>query len=86
MVSSADILAAFREVTRRCTFEKGEGLPGRAWDAGAAHWVTDLGEGGEVPRAGVAAREPFRLVCEHFQAAGYPTQLSKASGICLAKS
>ena len=31
-------------------------------------------------RAGVAAREPFRLVCEHFQAAGYPTQLSKASG------
>jgi Xaa-Pro aminopeptidase len=31
-------------------------------------------------RAGIAAREPFRLVCEHFQAAGYPTQLSKGPG------
>ncbi len=31
-------------------------------------------------RAGVAGREVFRLVCEVFQDAGYPTQLTKAPG------
>ena len=31
-------------------------------------------------RAGIPAAEPFRVVCDLFQEAGYPTQLSKAPG------
>jgi Xaa-Pro aminopeptidase len=34
-------------------------------------------------RSGVAASEPFRIVCELFQEAGYPTQLTKAPGAVL---
>jgi Xaa-Pro aminopeptidase len=34
----------------------------------------------EATRAGVPGREVFELVCEVFQDAGYPTQLSKAPG------
>jgi Xaa-Pro aminopeptidase len=34
----------------------------------------------EATRAGVPAAEPFRIVCDLFQEAGYPTQLSKAPG------
>jgi Xaa-Pro aminopeptidase len=34
----------------------------------------------ETTRAGVPAAEPFRAVCDLFQDAGYPTQLSKQPG------
>jgi Xaa-Pro aminopeptidase len=34
----------------------------------------------EATRAGIPAMEPFRVVCDVFQDAGYPTQLSKAPG------
>ena len=34
----------------------------------------------ETTRAGVPAMEPFRAVCDLFQEAGYPTQLSKGPG------
>ena len=34
----------------------------------------------EVTRAGIPAKEPFRAVCDLFQEAGYPTQLSKGPG------
>jgi Xaa-Pro aminopeptidase len=35
-------------------------------------------------RAGIPAAEPFRVVCDLFQEAGYPTQLSKEPGEVLA--
>jgi Xaa-Pro aminopeptidase len=34
----------------------------------------------ETTRAGIPAAEPFRAVCDLFQEAGYPTQLSKGPG------
>jgi Xaa-Pro aminopeptidase len=34
----------------------------------------------ETTRAGIEAMEPFRAVCDLFQDAGYPTQLSKEPG------
>ena len=34
----------------------------------------------ETTRAGIPAMEPFRAVCDLFQEAGYPTQLSKGPG------
>ena len=34
----------------------------------------------EATRAGIPAGEPFRVVCDLFQEAGYPTQLSKKPG------
>ncbi len=34
----------------------------------------------ETTRAGIPATEPFRAVCDLFQEAGYPTQLSKGPG------
>jgi Xaa-Pro aminopeptidase len=34
----------------------------------------------EATRAGIPAMEPFRVVCDVFQEAGYPTQLTKAPG------
>jgi Xaa-Pro aminopeptidase len=34
----------------------------------------------ETTRAGIPASEPFRAVCDLFQEAGYPTQLSKGPG------
>jgi Xaa-Pro aminopeptidase len=38
----------------------------------------------EATRAGIPAMDPFRAVCDLFQEAGYPTQLSKEPGEVLA--
>jgi Xaa-Pro aminopeptidase len=39
----------------------------------------------EATRAGIPAAEPFRVACDLFQAAGYPTQLTKKPGEVLAE-
>ena len=43
-------LDAFRHASETLTLLPGEGLPGRAWAAGAPVWVRDLGEAGWAPR------------------------------------
>jgi PAS domain S-box-containing protein len=44
-------LEAFREVTRRFSFEVGSGLPGRVWQTKRCVWVKDLIRQGSFPRA-----------------------------------
>ncbi|MFN2480712.1 MAG: PAS domain S-box protein, partial [Pyrinomonadaceae bacterium] len=39
------------------TFRRGEGLPGRVWEAGGAEWIEDVTLADNFPRARVAARE-----------------------------
>lgn len=50
----------FADVYRRCTFERGVGLPGRIWAAGEAVWIADVLEDDNFPRAPFAVREGLR--------------------------
>ena len=62
----------FVQTTRERTFERGEGLPGRVWQTGEPHWISDVVWDGNFARAPVAAAEglhaafafPIRLGAE----------------------
>lgn len=43
--------AAFREITERTSFEKGQGLPGRVTKSGEPAWIRDVTKDGNFPRA-----------------------------------
>jgi PAS domain S-box-containing protein len=50
-------VAGFEELSRRQTFEKGAGLPGRVWETGEPAWITDIVQNGNFRRAPLAERE-----------------------------
>lgn len=48
------------EASRRRTFVRGTGFPGRIWAAGAAEWVTDIASETNFPRSQLATRAGLR--------------------------
>jgi PAS domain S-box-containing protein len=49
-------LSGFHEVSRRFEFEKGSGLPGRAWQSGGVEWVAKVADDAALPRKATALR------------------------------
>ena len=49
-------LAEFHDITRRSSFGPDAGLPGRVWASGKAHWVENIAEDKNLPRAPFAVR------------------------------
>ncbi len=47
----------FEELTKRSTFTKGVGLPGRIWDNSEPAWISDIEEDPNFPRASAAVLE-----------------------------
>ncbi len=47
----------FLALTRRSTFARGVGLPGRVWASGESAWIPDVVKDPNFPRANAAARE-----------------------------
>ncbi len=47
----------FAAISRRTTFARGIGLPGRVWASGKAAWIPDVVKDPNFPRAPIAARE-----------------------------
>jgi two-component system, sensor histidine kinase and response regulator len=47
----------FDEASRRATFKRGIGLPGRVWASGEPAWIPDVVHDSNFPRAAIAARE-----------------------------
>src|SRR5439155_24002930 len=47
----------FEELTKRSTFTKGVGLPGRIWDNSEPAWISDIEEDPNCPRPSAAALE-----------------------------
>jgi PAS domain S-box-containing protein len=50
----------FEQISRNLRFAPGDGLPGRVWQSPAVHWVQDLLEDGNLPRAPAAERQGLR--------------------------
>jgi len=46
----------FEEGSRGRSFARGVGFPGRIWETGTAHWVSDVGTEKNFPRSPLAAR------------------------------
>jgi PAS domain S-box-containing protein len=53
-------LVEFLRVSKRLTFARDVGLPGRVWHAVEPIWLGEIGEDDDFPRAGVAARAGLR--------------------------
>ncbi len=53
-------LDEFEAISRRTTFCRGVGLPGRVWASGRPAWIPDVTKNASFPRAPVAAREGLR--------------------------
>ena len=49
--------AEFDAMSRRLTFKRGVGLPGRVWTSGEPAWIPDVVRDANFPRAAVGARE-----------------------------
>jgi PAS domain S-box-containing protein len=47
----------FVQLSRRRSFARGDGLPGKVWERGEALWVEDIAGNGAFPRSAVASRE-----------------------------
>ena len=47
----------FEAISRRTTFARGVGLPGRVWASGQPAWIPDVVQDSNFPRAPIAARE-----------------------------
>ena len=52
--------AEFEARTRKQTFARGEGLPGRVWNSATPQWIPDLAADKNFPRIAVAAQEGLR--------------------------
>jgi PAS domain S-box-containing protein len=63
------IAPEFEADTRRRTFTKGEGLPGRIWASGEPTWIKDVAEDQNFPRA------PFAQEAKLHAAFGFPLLL-----------
>ncbi len=50
----------FEAATRRRTFSRGVGMPGRVWASGEPAWIPDVTTDDNFPRAGIAAAEGLR--------------------------
>ena len=61
--------AEFEKLTRESVFTPGTGLPGRVWQSGKPHWVTDLTKDQNFPRIAAAVKEGLR------SAYGFPTRM-----------
>jgi PAS domain S-box-containing protein len=59
----------FEKLTRDSVFEPGFGLPGRVWQSGTPHWVTNLSTDENFPRIACAVKEGLR------SAYGFPSLL-----------
>jgi PAS domain S-box-containing protein len=55
--ASGDEATGFMKTSMDMAFTSGVGLPGRVWASGKAHWIPDVLEDDNFPRAGAAAGE-----------------------------
>ena len=48
----------FREETEKLSFERGYGMPGKAWESGEVQWISNLGDMDpkKFPRAGICKK------------------------------
>jgi PAS domain S-box-containing protein len=53
-------IAAFGRATRESVFEPGIGLPGRVWSSRRSHWIPDVTQDDNFPRAAVAREDGLR--------------------------
>lgn len=68
---SPESVPRFLKVSRERSFAPGEGLPGRIWGSGRPHWIPDVLQDDNFPRAPIAAQEGLHA------AIGFPITIGK---------